>query len=447
MRNCLVTLALWLGVSWAVLSRVWIVVQEQFRQLFPQLNGQQSVEALRQFIGLLPFIILWLIISILWGNKSFAGPKYVHQASQAKAKPNSVSWAGPVAWIVGSGLAIALVVGIVIYVDPNGLYGTKIYQPLYLCTRDEKATAYLVRPTPPELVILGSSRAFSLSPSYIQATMGLSAFNAATGGASPQDFLIMARFIFEHTLHNPPKILLVEVNPGLGGNPKLTAFCTPLHMLRYADAATAVAGIQDRVNGLLDPKQLTDSIYSIRYNQLYGSPDVYWKFDSVDGQGVARPTSDLEARLKEEILLNKPFYTSNPPCEKSQPCALSADGVRYTNELIALAQQHNTAVVFYTAAIHPTFYNEYYEDNHVWQAASAALVDYMDSLSIRYDNVYFLDYSKLESFGGLDTVDGWYNATHMTTENNNRILNAAAETLRQAYQWAENRRHLNAADK
>ena len=439
--NRFASLFLYLGASWIFLSRAWSLALEQYGLFFVQ---NQIIDAAGRFIRLLPLIIFWLIISILWGVKLLSKSVSISQARQA-VPPNS----GPaLTWVFGFSLAFALIAGTIIYADPSGLYGTKIYQPLNLSLRDEKAMGYLVFSPPPDIVILGSSRAFTVSPKYIQATLGYSGYNASTTAGTSLDSLIMTRFMFDHTPRNPPSVLLVYLDPGITVYESYTVYYTPLYLLQYADKMTAVAGIQVRINGLLDPKQVTDSIYSIRYTQLVGGPaDVNWKFDSVDGQGVSTAFQDLEVELKGNIEGAKPVFASNPACDKSQPCALSADGARYTEELIALARQHNTAVVFYTIPIHPMYYIAIFKENHVFQAGSLALADYMDNLRSRYDNVYFLDYSSLESFDGLDTAAGWYDGAHMTAENNNRVIKAAAGTLRQAYQWAEIKRRSNTTGK
>jgi hypothetical protein len=442
MPKYLGSLALFVGTCWIVLLLTYRFATQQFGNIFPQLSGGQSIDALRELIRLLPLLIFWVTMSILWGINLLNQQTSMSQKTPT-VLPTSGSAGRLVAWVLGAVFTISLVAGTIIRADPNGLYGTKLYQPLYLCTRDEKAMSYLALSESPEVVILGASRAFSMSPRYIRETLGYSAFNASTGGASPEDMVIMARFMFEHANRNPPRVLLVEVEPGIFVFSDFTAFCTPLYMLPYMTESTARMAIQDRVSGLLDPKQLADSIYSIRYHQLYGPPDTYWKFDPLDGHGVARNTQDLTAELTADIALNKPLHTTNLPCNKSEPCAIDKVGENFLEELVKLAREQNTAVVFYQTPIHPLYFDAFYKDNHQWQARSAALVDFMQDLRQRYDNVYYLNYSRLDSFHGLDTEAGYYDGVHMTAENNNRIINAAAGTLRQAYQWAEIKRHSN----
>src|SRR5262245_53100923 len=90
----------------------------------------------------------------------------------------------PAGWLLRRvGLTAAflllLVAALNYLVNPLGMYPPRIYEPIVLHSRAEKMRLYRAARPRPEIVILGSSSSFAMSPAYIRERTGRTAFNAS----------------------------------------------------------------------------------------------------------------------------------------------------------------------------------------------------------------------------------------------------------------------------
>src|SRR4051794_17655460 len=96
-----------------------------------------------------------------------------------------------------------------VIVNPRGYYPTSLVRKIVWSDTDTKLTL-IERADPTDVVILGSSRAMSLSPSLISSLTGRSAFNAAKSHAVPEDALAMLRYLLAKQWK--PKEIVVAVD-------------------------------------------------------------------------------------------------------------------------------------------------------------------------------------------------------------------------------------------
>jgi hypothetical protein len=94
-------------------------------------------------------------------------------------------------------------------VNPYGLYPTRYFEPILLLTRNLKMNQFEAQPRPPELLVLGSSRTFTIDPVQLEALWGCPAYNAGLTAGRVPDFLAFTRF----TLQNPsaPQIVILDL--------------------------------------------------------------------------------------------------------------------------------------------------------------------------------------------------------------------------------------------
>jgi hypothetical protein len=339
-------------------------------------------------------------------------------------------------WLAGFLLVAVPTMVVIIHVDPTGMYNTKIYNSRVVCGRDEKATSYLALSETPDIVILGTSYAFTISPEHIRRTLHYSAFNASVAQGLAPDNLIMAKFIYDHSKDNPPKVLLVNVTLPLAISPGITPICTPFYLLPYMTLPTVILTIQSRLQGLFDSQEWSEALYLLRYYDLFGPPPPLWTFDPVDGEGMAKPSPNLDS------LLNSVVSTigMGPKSEVTAPCKLDESGVQQTLELVALVKKFGSSIVFFDSPLHPRYLQALEEQTPSTDRCHEALVDFMRDLVQQHDHVFFLDYYRLASINGIDTGEGYYDVGHMTEENNNRLIDASATTIREAYARAIQKR-------
>jgi hypothetical protein len=326
-----------------------------------------------------------------------------------------------IAWGIGLIATILLIAATNLAINPLGMYVAQTYPPHQLLIRGLKTDGYNQLPQPPDIAILGSSRAFTLSPDYIQEKTGLTAYNMAVEGGRIEDILIQTR-----QMNNFPEMLLIEIQEGLPRQSNDIAARAPLSWLPYMSFDTALLTVQKRLEGLLDIHQFTEALYTARYSALYAHQPKEWPRFDVDGFAV-RPLGSA-SELEQAILLD----IGNIP-------ALRCDQIDSTSksemdELIQLADSHQTALVFYISPWHPRYVDALLKNDPQYQGCHALTLDYLNSLSTNHENIFFADRSSLESINGLADESGYWDSQHMTEANANRLLDSLSDTLQSAYQ-------------
>jgi len=96
-------------------------------------------------------------------------------------------------------------------VNQFGLYPPHFFEPIVLTIRDFKMNLYKTYSPPPELVVLGSSRNFTVDPQQLEQLWHYSAFNASVTSGNMQDYLAFIRYILQ--VGKFPKLLILSVAP------------------------------------------------------------------------------------------------------------------------------------------------------------------------------------------------------------------------------------------
>lgn len=385
-----------------------IILTALFAQQLPALietaatlNWRQASTALADIfslIGLLAFVALVLLARL---------PSHERQFS------NRAFW---VAGGMGAALALLVTAATILNVNPRGMYFSDRYVAHQLILRGSKTQGYFTRSVPPDVVIMGSSRAFTLSPGYIYEKTGLTAYNMAVEGGRIEDFLIQAR-----QLQPFPKALLIEVQEGLPREPNDIAARAPLRWLPYMHLDTALLTLQKRLERLIDLDQFAESIHIANFAELYERQPNEWPRFNADGFAARRTITAPE--LEQAILTD---IGNIPPARCEGVDEVSQDDVA---QLIGIAESRDSAVIFYISPLHPRYYDERLRDEPEYQRCYAAFTAYMGELMREHERVFFLDYSRLASIDGADDESGYYDSQHLTEANSRRLIDHAAATL------------------
>ena len=327
-------------------------------------------------------------------------------------------------WFAGGIATVILVAGIILTVNPRGMYINAVYSPNELLLRGSKTNGYQTLAQTPDIVVMGSSRAFTLSPVYIQQKTGLTAYNMAIEGGRIEDFLIQTRQMVEF-----PKVLFIEVQEGMPRQPEDIAARAPLDWLPFMSKDTALLTIQKRVTGLFDLHQFAESIYTASYQVIYSRHTAEWPEFTSNGFAVRPPIS--ASQFQQALLLD---IGRIPPERCEQVDMNSAADVR---AMLTIVKAHHTNIIFYLSPWHPQYMETVMQDDPQYQTCHAATVDYLSELADADSQVFFLDFSNLVSINGLDTEAGYYDSQHLTETNSNRLIDRAADTLVQAYHAAQ----------
>jgi hypothetical protein len=376
------------------------------------LDATTGVAAQMTALALLAFLLL---IAAVVGQKFLLGTE---SPSQSPAGYTSIRW------LTAGVITLSVVAGIILAVNPRGMYFSNRYRPHELLLRDSKTAGHQQLSPPPDLVIMGSSRAFTLSPDDIHERTGLTAFNMSIEGGRIEDFLIQVR-----QMPILPKVLLIEVREGLPRQPDDIAARAPLTWIPLMSLDTALLTIQKRLTGLFDLHQFAESIYTAHYFDVYRRQPAEWPLFEPNGF-ASRPL--LTASQFEQALLLDIGRLPPVRCDSVAPASQED-----MNTLIQFAQSHETSLVFYLSPWHPRYYDALLRDDPGYQTCHAATVAYLTDLAQIHPNLFFLDFSNPDSMDVLDSEAGYYDAQHITAENGRRLIDHAADTLIQAYQTAQ----------
>jgi hypothetical protein len=99
--------------------------------------------------------------------------------------------------LVAALLVVAAAGAVNALVDPYGSVGTGIVGPAVWTDRSEKVRLIEQLQAPPRVVVLGSSRAMKVQPSYLTRITGQTAFNASVSSGRPVDAYVFTRFLHD----------------------------------------------------------------------------------------------------------------------------------------------------------------------------------------------------------------------------------------------------------
>jgi hypothetical protein len=397
-----VALSAWLALHFG--RPLWLAAVERLGQ------SAQPVGLISNSIMMASTGLALLTLILAWAENRWRRP----EALVAAARPQTLIWA----WLAAFALLAALAAGVIWVGNPRGMYPTHFYPPRWLLVRPQKLAAYQNLSITPDVAILGSSRAFTISPAYIREKLGYSAFNAASEGARLPEFAAFLRFMAAQHDRTLPKVLMIESPPYLAGD-QFDPYRMPNRLLPYLDAADAWSLAFSRYESLFDLDHFSEAAYNMMREP---TPTLEWTFQP-DGEGFY-PSNDSDlANLLDQAIAKGP-----PSCQLPSP-KTKAD----YEALVSLAARYQSAIIFFITPAHPRYYDEYMNPGSKFDACRIEAVRFLDDFAQRHANVFFLDYGVLDRIGGSATAEGFIDHQHLARFNADRLIDAAAETVRAAY--------------
>ena len=327
-------------------------------------------------------------------------------------------------------IVFSIIVASNFFINPRGIYPPSIFPALVTNYRNKKANDFTNLKKSPDLVIIGSSRALSINPDYVEEQTGISTYNFAVTGTYLDEYLVIMRYVFDQSKLDPPKVILID-RPGFWVNPDSTADRAPLKFFPYIDEESRSKIFINRTVDLTNLHQFTEAIYSIQfllfnreyqetwtiYNNGFGLPHI----DESLGEAIEGSISD---RLERKLCDN--FFP-----DESMPIL---------EEMVSLAKENASSIIFYTSPAQPDYVKGLNE--RVYQNATEGekspcgqiLSDFYRELVEKNSQVHAVFFFHPNDFGGYSDERGFYDGSHMTEINNNLLINALSPEIIQAYQ-------------
>ncbi|HET6173725.1 MAG TPA: hypothetical protein VFD90_14015 [Gaiellales bacterium] len=329
--------------------------------------------------------------------------------------------------LAGAALLLLLVGGVNAYVDPYGYAGTGAFPTAILSDRETKACLAQRLTKPPRLLVLGSSRAMKIQPSYLRALTGSATFNAGVSSASPQDGWAFVNFVhdtFPGTRQRALWLVDVEMfrpkalDPGLLATPALSRYFS--YSARWRARLSGLATVFSWHTASDSWRVLSSTLLASAHAASPGhctyrtngvtqfTPSGFRLWDIHDA-ARARGFS-----LKQGIALTTREYTH---IYSSTYPRLSPEPELWFSRTLRLLNHWGTRPLIVLTPVQPSLLRAIGPVG--WNRRHAQVVAYLRHLQA-HASFDVLDASHVATFGG--NPKGFYDGVHMTVPNLRRLV-------------------------
>lgn len=303
-------------------------------------------------------------------------------------------------------------------VDPYGLYGSGRLPPYSWNLRQAKVDHLLGAPAAPQVLLLGSSRAFALRPERIHEGCGLSAYNASVSSGRLIDYIGLLRAAFARADADRLRTVIVQLDLESFWDDIDIPFelrATPALLRFAAGDPSLMSSAADRLARSVSLSQVADSVRSIRQHYARRPPNL-----RVDDDGVVHFASreiamedgryDLRAAIAEEIPYEQELFRQRHGMSELQ--------VERFRTIVNEAAAHRTRLIVWLSPVHPALLDALRPLG--WERQHRAVVAQMDALRDSGLEFAFHDLTTIDRFDGR--ASEFLNATHVTTPAADRIV-------------------------
>jgi hypothetical protein len=321
--------------------------------------------------------------------------------------------------VAGALVAAAVLVGAVLafnlLTDPFGVFGVGIFPPRVAQDRSTKADLLPELRQPPELLIHGSSRAWTVEAARVGQATGLPTFNAAVTAGRPSDAYVLTRVVRDRWPQATPDFLwLLDVEAFRRG-PLAPSLLAESRFSRYLPWRAKAAAQLDQLGWLASWTGLQTSYEVWKKHPTRENVRARWlRRIAPDGTVKTRPSSEAKAgpkTLKKWSEEEVGRYRSFPP--------LDAEAGTYVEKTLQLFESWGGSGVVVLTPTQPEVLAAL--QGAGWRSRHAEVLRLLEGLQQEYDFL-IVDMTGVDSFGGGPS--GFFDATHMTTENQRRMIDA-----------------------
>jgi hypothetical protein len=317
--------------------------------------------------------------------------------------------------VLAAALVLFLAAALNYLVNPLGIYSTRLFEPLVLHSRTEKMRLYRAAQPPPEIVVLGSSSSFTMSPVYIRERTGRPAFNASLHGGVPEDYLAFLRYMA--SLDKLPKLLIVPMSVELV-RPNLPTGFEPHNPLKpYLDRESR--DLLEGARWLLTLEQTRASLRLLAADKK-GRPPSHYRFDADGWAHFAESSAPLE-KIVDAYLATKewgPGLFGFRDLDNAQ--------ISYFRQFLTLARRLDVKVIVYVPPLYPRAL-AFYERETNLPALRTQLIEHLRAWHAGGLIAAVYDFTRVESFGG--DASEFHDLAHPTAAASRRMLDLMLQPL------------------
>jgi hypothetical protein len=336
--------------------------------------------------------------------------------NQTKRRPFSLRF------VVALTLLFATYFILAFTVNPRAHFETQIFPPIILDSRAQKMTRFRAFQGT-EGLILGSSRAFKLSPKELEQLTGARFFNFAVDSGRTEDFLAIYRWSRANGAKISKLIIALDVE-ALHDDDTFDQ-----RLKSNGELMRALEGNSTSFNNLHRPAELAKSIFSKPYAvDIFQSLKAAFKgtksqriFES-DGLHqyleLDRQKTDGTFNLESRIATSRREYRWRFEGMKG----LSPARKKYLESLLTEAKRDGAQVLIYITTLHPKLTESLARETK-YAARLHDTRDYVAALPVAT-----LDLSEAQFFGG--NLTDWYDGAHVSAPNASLIARKLVAAFR-----------------
>lgn len=320
-------------------------------------------------------------------------------------------------------------IGLNVLVNPHGVfpwqYISTVNTAAYIPTaaRSQKLELYLDLELPPEVVIMGSSRAFTLPSAYIKESTGYRTFNMAVNGGGPFDFHPFGKFIVSRQKNRPPLVFVVEL---VAPDFDVAEVTLPVSLIPYLSSNRRSNTVLDTLHDVVSLQSISDTFFQLTYARFYPKqPAMTFEPDGT-GVRVDITKKSYERRVASLTLRNDERYR----CD-----TLSDQGLEQLGMLVQLAAENKTAILFYRSPLNADYLEAGDLDHPFYQKCETLFLEAMDKTMEENSNVFFRDLTYYEPISSL-RWDGYYDVHHLKPKAARMLIDALAPDIKLAAAWS-----------
>jgi hypothetical protein len=325
------------------------------------------------------------------------------------------------ALVLVTALILGAVLALNVVADPYGSVGTHFFPTVTTTDRTVKADRIVELRQPPQLVVLGSSRAMRYDPSYLMKLTGQRTFNASVNGiGGTTDAWAMTQFIHEVWPDSHPAYLwLVDVESFVPIGAQGRTAAEP-RLAKYVDAATAGRGAAELAKAIWQNRTTLFSLATAKDSARV----ILFRDKATTTQSKYRRQILADGALKQRAW-KKTWWNAHFPSSVlrysnlyrnvyKQPDAASQ---RYFEKTLAFMNEQGATPLIALTPINPKLRAIIAPLG--WDVRHRQVVAYIESLQTKY-RFKFVDLTDPSVFGFAPKQ--FFDGVHMTTINTEKAI-------------------------
>jgi hypothetical protein len=328
-------------------------------------------------------------------------------------------------FVAGALLAAVVLVGAVaafnLLTDPWGVFGVGIFPPRVNQDRSTKADLLTGLKEPPEVLIYGSSRAWTVEAARVARATGLRTFNAAVTAGRPADAYVFTEVVHDTWPRATPDFLwLLDVEAFLRG-PLPPSLLAESRFSRYLPWRAKAAAQLDELGWLASWTGLQASYEVWKKHPTREKVRASW-LERISPDGTVKTPPSSKAKAGPKALAR---WSEEEAAQYRAFVRLDADAETYVQKTLDLFASWGGSGVVVLTPTHPTVLTAVQKAG--WRGRHAEVLRLLEQLQQEYDFAV-VDMTSVSSFGGDPA--GFFDATHMTTENQRKMIDAVLSRTR-----------------